>query len=430
MLQNEPLDYIREQFQEKNDVLSAWGEKVSAWTLYEDLFGVDHMQDVFPIVVIGEDQGKHILPMPLDEAIAQAEQRNDMLVGACTYFNNWISKRSARDVYGFIIDADNFYSGTLQQAFLRNWATANDDPMPMPTYIVNSGTGLHLYYILTEPIPNYHSSTEILDRIYRALAVQQTSNRVFLHRQVQWFGQDFRMAGGLNKYGWTNSAYKTGHKWDIDELAEAVGVKGVHVRRYDESRQAQPREKRRQIKRSGWKSNPKFYDYALESCRLKSKEGNRYTSMCALTVIAWKCGISLDQLEHDLMGLLPGFNKNATNPVKESEIKSALKMYNDKAMLTQRATLENWQGWEYKPIKRNGRPRAQHIRLMNFVRDEINGNIKWRNRDGAPTKQEAVEEWQRIHPNGRKADCIRETGLSRPTVYKWWNNGLLGVSKS
>lgn len=420
MLQNEPLDYIWQQFQEKNDVLAAWGEKVSAWTLYEDLFGADHMQDVFPVVVIGDDQSKHILPMPLDEAIEQAEQRNDMLVGACTYFNNWISKRSARDVYGFIIDADNFYSGTLQQAFLRNWATANDDPMPMPTYIVNSGTGLHLYYMLTEPIPNYHSSTELLDKIYRALAVQQTTNRVYLHRQVQWFGQDFRMAGGLNKYGWTNSAYRIGGKWDIDELAEAVGLKGVHVRRYDEPRKDQHRERRRQPKRLGWRTNPKFYAYALESCRTKSKEGNRYMSMCALAVIAWKCGISMDQLEHDLMGLLPGFNKNATNPVKESEIKSALKMYNDKAMLTQRATLENWQGWEYKPGRRNGRTQEKHLIRARAVQAIDYPGGEWRYIP--PTKQATVEEWQRLHPGGKKIACHTDTGLSRTTIDKWWKD--------
>ena len=25
-------------------------------------------------------------------------------------------------------------------------------------------------------------------------------------------------------------------------------------------------------------------------------------------------------------------------------------------------------------------------------------------------------------PGRRKADCIRDTGLSKPTVYKWWDS--------
>ena len=27
------------------------------------------------------------------------------------------------------------------------------------------------------------------------------------------------------------------------------------------------------------------------------------------------------------------------------------------------------------------------------------------------------------YPDGKKADCIRDTGLSKPTVYKWWSVG-------
>ena len=40
--------------------------------------------------------------------------------------------------------------------------------------------------------------------------------------------------------------------------------------------------------------------------------------------------------------------------------------------------------------------------------------------DGRPTAEQTVREWQESHPAGKKADCIRETGLSKPTVYKWW----------
>lgn len=39
--------------------------------------------------------------MSIDEAMEQCEDRNDMLMGGCTYFNNWISKKSAKDIYSF-----------------------------------------------------------------------------------------------------------------------------------------------------------------------------------------------------------------------------------------------------------------------------------------------------------------------------------------
>lgn len=423
MLQDESLEYIKEQYKQKNMVLAEFGQEVDAWTLYEDIFY--DLEQVFPIVFIDEDGtviNKHIVPMRIDEAIEQSENRNDMLLGGCSYFNNWISKKSVKDIYAFIIDMDNVYSGTLLNALQNDWKTANNEPLPMPTYIVNSGTGLHLYFILKEPIPNYRASTMNLDKLYRALAIQQTTKRVYLHKQVQWFGQDFRMAGGLNKYNWKNTVFKIGEKWDIDELGKQVGLKDVHFIRYGEKRNLSKnsnKQQRKKIRSQGWISNRSFYDYALNACAEKTKEGNRYTSMCALSVIAWKCNISKEELEKGLLSLLPVYNKDAVRTIKEKEIYSAMKMYNNKAMLTQRESLENWQGWQYNPIKRNHRKQKDHIILMNTMKNlkkQLGEEVK----EGRPTAQDKVIKWQQKHPNGKKADCIRDTGLSKPTVYKWW----------
>lgn len=35
-------------------------------------------------------------------------------------------------------------------------------------------------------------------------------------------------------------------------------------------------------------------------------------------------------------------------------------------------------------------------------------------------QKEIVQKWRLEHPNGKKSDCIRDTGLTKPTVYKWW----------
>ena len=317
------------------------------------------------------------------------------------------------------MDMDNVYSGTLINALRNDWKTANNEPLPMPTYIVNSGTGLHLYFVLTEPIPNYKATTENLDKLYRALAIQQTTKRVYLHKQVQWFGQDFRMAGGLNKYEWKNTVFRVGQKWDIDELGKAVGLKDVHFVRYGEKRTKKPSAKKNRHTREGWRSNRAFYDCALRNCRDKTKEGNRYTSMCALSVIAWKCSVPQEELEKDLLSLLPDYNKGATRQIKEKEIYSAMKMYNPKAMLTQRESLENWQGWEYKPIRRNGRKRADHIKYMNTMKrfkKELGEPVN----EGRPNKEHIVREYQALHPNATKSDCIADTGLAYNTVRKYW----------
>lgn len=127
-----------------------------------------------------------------------------------------------------------------------------------------------------------------------------------------------------------------------------------------------------------------------------------------------------DELEGDLLSLLPDYNKGATRQIREKEVYSAIKMYNPKAMLTQRDRLEDWQGWEYKPIKRNGRNQGQHLQLARGIR-QIKGSMgEIVSGGGRPEMSKIVEEWRKAHPDGRKADCIRETGLSKPTVYKWW----------
>ena len=350
MLKDEELEVIEQEYYKKNMILEQFGEWVDAETLYEDIYG--DLEQVVPVVFIDEDEDtKHMVKMSVDEAIDQAVDRNDILLGGSTYFKNFVSKATAKDVHALIIDMDNVWAGVLQSALQNDW-NEDDKELPKPTYIVNSGTGLHLYFLFDEPIPHYVCNSEKIDQLYRRLAVQQTTSRIYLQKQVQWFGQDFRMAGSLNKYNWRNEVFRVGEKWDIDRLAQAVGMEDTHFVRYGEprTRQLVKRERtKNRTKRKGWRCNQGFYDYTLERCRNETKEGNRYMSFCALTVIAWKCNVPISKVEQDLKGLIPKYNKGAKRQITEKEIEHALRMYNEKAMLTQRERLQDWIGWEYKP---------------------------------------------------------------------------------
>lgn len=74
---------------------------------------------------------------------------------------------------------------------------------------------------------------------------------------------------------------------------------------------------------------------------------------------------------------------------------------------------------EIKPNKRNGRKQKDHVVVMNKMK-EVKRLLGEEINEGRPTVEQTVREWQESHPDGKKADCIRETGLSKPTVYKWW----------
>ena len=99
----------------------------------------------------------------------------------------------------------------------------------------------------------------------------------------------------------------------------------------------------------------------------------------------------------------------------------ALEAFNDSYVTYPIDTIVERTGLKIEKNKRNGRRRAEHIKLMNFVRDEINGNKDWRNIEGRPDKADIVKEWRENNPEGKKIECERETGLSRPTVLKWWD---------
>lgn len=449
-LKDEPIEYRKEQYEEKNSVLEGFGERVSALALYADIFGETDL--LMPVVIIDENEQKHMIKMTIEEAVIHAQGRNDVLMGGVTYFKQFVSKATARNIHTFIIDMDNVYSGVLLRALQHGWALESGEELPMPTYIVNSGIGLHLYFVLESPLPNYKRQTENIDKLYRALATQQTTRRVYLRKQVQWFGQDFRMAGGCGKDMWENTAFRIGKKWKADDLAKACGL-DIHFFAEGEKLPKMVKEKdQERRKRKGFYTNRKFYDYSLERCRNESVEGWRYTSMCALTVIAWKCKVPKEELEKDLLSLIPIFNKGAIRIVKEKEVYSALKMYNEKAMETTRERLQDWQGWEYKPKtnrhygkqvfkrKKSEEDRRKGLKNTNLevrgwaVRDAMYPDGEWRNKNGRPLAKQAImdfvkEEYLKNGEFPKKSEVIRATGISKPTVYKYYDDAIREVER-
>jgi hypothetical protein len=108
------------------------------------------------------------------------------------------------------------------------------------------------------------------------------------------------------------------------------------------------------------------------------------------------------------------------NHFTAGDVLDALEYFNEKWIVYPKEAIEYKSGIQIKGNKRNGRTQADHVKLMNFVRDELNQNTNWREGNGRPSKKDVVSEWQKNNPEGTKADCIRETGLAKMTVYKHW----------
>ena len=139
-----------------------------------------------------------------------------------------------------------------------------------------------------------------------------------------------------------------------------------------------------------------------------------------LSAIFRKMSFLLDALS--LLQFLDDMSDDEHNRFTKRDIMDAMQFYQENYVTYSRREAERVSAISMPANKRNYRKQVQHMEVMRAIQNITNPN--WRDGNGRPKgsgeKSKIVEEWQRQHPDGKKADCIRETGLSKPTVYKWW----------
>ena len=144
-----------------------------------------------------------------------------------------------------------------------------------------------------------------------------------------------------------------------------------------------------------------------------------------------KCNIPFDELKADAEALLPLFDKRTTdesNHFSLDDIDAGLKGYRTRAFTCTIDFIERVAGIQIKRNKRNYKKQKDHLFIARGIRDlkiQLSGKSDWREGNGRPigsgTKEKIVTCWKLKNPEGRKAQCIRETRLSKMTVYKYWH---------
>ena len=157
--------------------------------------------------------------------------------------------------------------------------------------------------------------------------------------------------------------------------------------------------------------------------------GHRFSSMKALAIIAFKEKVTREVFISDIEELVEywsnynwqGDNFNVRN------VEAIVRLYDGAVRYsnTSAETLEEWLGYEFKRIgnKRNGLSQKDHLEIargIQAIKDKQQGKC-WRDGNGRHSAEHIIKGYRLNHPEARKADCIRETGLSKPTVYKWWD---------
>jgi len=382
------------------------------------------------------------------------------LMSPISYVGRKRSADHARFLYAFAVDLDRMRIKDDDPVGLRNlWNghILNIDRIPKPTFIVSSGTGLHLYYVLTDPVALFQDTSKRLQNLKRdltSLIWHDTIVDIKSVKDIQQEGiyQGFRVPGTITKKGDRTRAFLTGEKITIGELLRYTEGFRKSRERLEESQFVKKKdltlkkakelypdwyERRIENKepKGTWHVSRNVYEWWKEEILKGAVVGHRYYCVMMLAIYARKCSmydekhnpnpVTEEELRRDAFGLLDhmeAMTDNEENHFTTADVLDALEAFNEKWITYPRNSVEYKSGIRIKANKRNGRKQSDHVRRITVLRDLDFPEGSWRNKDGRPEKKDIVEEWCLRHPEGSKADCIRETGLDRKTVSKWWKS--------
>ena len=449
-------------------VLEKWGAKpVTPMEVYTDIFHLgegliqskneppgEYKANPIAIFKNKDDQYAHIRILFEDEfsvTLKELQQADFAIVNGITYFGKHNTMAHASKLYAIIFDIDGINDEKLNN-LLSGAMLAG--VYPIPNYIILSGHGIHLYYVMEQPIPLY-PNIKLQLKNFKYELTEKLWNRYTStekKKQIQGLNQSFRVIGGRTKddalMQYTQAYQLNTHPYSLEQLNEYVvdnKVDSTKIFKETQITLAQARKKwpewyQRIVVEKGprkkWDIAGKvhgddpnaLYNWWLRNIRNNASYGHRYFCIMCLTVYAIKCDVPLEQLKLDAYSLQPILNDiNPEEPFTIDDINSALECYDLKYITFPLKDIEKISGIQIKRNKRNGRKQAIHIKYMNLQKRfkvELGECTNGGRPKNSGTKGRIIYQWKEQHPSGTKSECAKELGISRTTVHKWWDAHL------
>lgn len=390
---------------------------------------------------------RHTVTDDLDKIDEVVTRDNFCLMSPISYIDKERKSDNARVLYALTIDLDGLIIKNGDDPFgLRTLfhQIENINRIPMPTYIVSSGTGLHLYYVFEKPImlfPNVVKQLQNYKRELTRIIWQGYITEFDDNVQYESLFQGFRVVGTITKKGERARAFETGKPVTMEYMNEFVDdefktddfVYKSNLTLSQAKEKYQDWYEKRIVKKQPkgtWICKRDLYEWWKKRMLKEAKTGHRYYCLMMLAVYARKSGIEQKELESDaftLMEILDALPASEDNPFTEKDVIDALQAYDDRYMTYPINSISYLTDIHIEKNKRNYQKQKYHLEEARAIRDirmKRQGK-KWTDGNGRPkgtTKEQIVKAWRLSNPNGKKADCIRETGLTKPTIYKWWNS--------
>lgn len=438
----------KQLFTMKNEWLGRFYEEVTPRDFYRAVFPegsferAGHPEDEKcngVLTVIDGSMARNYIVFDELDLIEEIRGKEFAIISPVGYWGRNRTAANARWLYGIAFDLDGVEMDQLRDVFYQ----MKNDVIPQCTYCANSGHGLHLYYLFEKPVPLYKHMQDQL-REFKYELTRKIWNRytsTYKEReQVQYQGifQGFRMVGTQSKLGKRHliTAFATGPRVTVEYLNTFLMDKSKAVTdfRYKsdlslaEAKKKYPEwyEKRvvRGEQKGRWHIKRALYDWWLRKIQSGAANvGHRYWCLSVLAAYGVKCDVPEDEVLSDALALLPlldAISDDEHNRFTKRDVVDSMNMYQESYVTYSRAEVERVSGISVPPNKRHGRPQKIHIKFMNHER-AFKVEMGECTNGGRPSQKKIVKEWRESHPEGRKAACIRDTGLSKPTVYKWWN---------
>ena len=356
-----------------------------------------------------------------------------------SYFGRSRAGKYARYLYAITFDLDGVDMPQLRDTFHQ----MNRGFIPAATFVVNSGNGLHLYYVLESPVAMYPQNQKFLKELKyvltRRIWNRFTSN--IKDPQVQGVLQGFRVVGSGTKLGkdYPVVAYRYGKPVSLEYLLQYVpdtngdmqrvtGILEKATMSIEEAKKKYPDWYERRVvrgeRRGRWTVKRDLYDWWLRKIETEIHVGHRFYGIMMLAIYAVKCGIDEDELRRDadrLMKIFDDMSYEDSNRFTVEDVVKALEMYNENFVTFPRADIAKYSGIPIPPNKRNWRKQTEHIQYMNNQRAFKVSRGECTN-GGRPDKYGVIREYMLSHPEIRKkTDIATALRIDRHTVGKYYD---------
>lgn len=419
----EPLEFYRRIF--PSGQLAQDDNTPAAWSLYA------YHGTIIDKNIDAEHRRHRKVFDDLEEIKNVIRERRDAVLAPVLYCGMRRTDKNARYINAITLDLDGIET---QENLLSLQTQIDNDMIPCPTFTVCSGNGLHLYYLLDKPVPCYRRNLALLKR-YKAALTRLIWNRYvtkeYEHPQYEAVTQAMRLVGSVTKDGGTVKAYETGEPCSLgylesfmnEHFLETMYEKGMLSLEYAKELYPDWYERRivQRLPRGRWFCNRGLYDNWLLRIRNEKMLGHRYFCIMVLAIFAIKCGVPFEELEKDAYSLIPIFDAitEGTNAFTEYDVKCALRCYAEEYVTFPKRSIERITGLSFPIRRRNGIKQKEHLegtRALKAIRKR-NGTM---HPEGRPSKEGLVLLWMHDHPEGSKSECKKDTGLSYPTIRKYW----------